>query len=606
MVLDSLRPDPLIGGASDLGGLRLEAQSRVRRPLGRHAAMGEALLLAQRDGLDPDLRDRFARAGLAHLLAISGFHVGLIAGGLLVLGRLLRLSQRTAALTSILVTGAYVLFLGAPHAAARAALQVGLVLVATMLQRPADPFALLAAAALLLTAIDPLAVLEPGFQLSFAGVAGIILLRRRILDQIPGQRGRALRESLATSIAATIATAPVCVVHFGQVAPVGVIANLLAIPLTAVVVPALALTISMGTISSGLATFLGGGTGLLLDALGAVAATAAALPGGSRFVPHDAVFGWVVGAAAVSAILLLPDRIGAGPVFRPAIRRVAAVGIVLAILVAWPLAGSRIGNGALEIHMIDVGQGDAIAIRTPAGRWILVDAGPRSGRNDAGRTRVVPFLLRNGVRSLEAIVLTHPDADHIGGAASVLAAFPVGTLVDPGRATGKSMYLDLLGTAERKGTAWVAARAGREIDMDGITIRVLYPRHDVLDEQHDANAFSVAFHLAYGGFGALFLGDAPAAVEEHLAAMYGEGLRANVIKVAHHGSRTSTADALLDVVQPELALISAGRHNRYGHPAPEVLRRLDHHGVRVLRTDLRGTISLRVSRDGRIESRTVR
>jgi competence protein ComEC len=233
---------------------------------------------------------------------------------------------------------------------------------------------------------------------------------------------------------------------------------------------------------------------------------------------------------------------------------------------------------------------------------VLVDAGPRTLRSDAGRDRVVPFLLKRGARRIDALILTHPDADHIGGAGAVLDAFHVGLVIDPGLPAGKETFIDLLGAARRGGTRWIAGRAGISFRIDGVAFSLLYPL-DPLDGPVVANDFSVVFRLEYGGFAALFLGDAPMAVEEQLVARHGSRLRGALLKVGHHGSATSTGQPLLDAMRPEIALVSAGRRNRYGHPSPTVLRRLEQHQVRVLRTDELGNITVRATRAGHVEAR---
>jgi competence protein ComEC len=605
LLVDSLRilaePAPR---NQPLLALRASIQERFQLIFPRRGALAEAMILARKEGIDTEQRDRFARAGLAHLLAISGLHVGLIAGALLLLGGILRLSPRATAATTVCATIAYVLFLGAPHAATRAALQVTLALAGRIWQRPADPFSLIATAALVILLHDPLAILDPGFQLSFAGTAGIIALRRRFLAVLPLRLARPIRESVAVSIAATLATAPFTVIHFGQIAPIGVVANLIAIPVTGVAVPAIVVALGASFFSISFARFLGGAADLLLTILDGIAKSAAAVPGGQLLIPHDAIYGW--GLAALLGALLAGRLAGGGREVRPLIRRAVAAATILALLSAWPLAARRLHDGRLEIHAIDVGQGDALAIRTPGGRWILVDAGPGGLGYDAGRARVVPFLLRHGARRVDALILTHPDSDHIGGAGAVLDAFEVGLVIDPGVAVGKSLYRELLHRANRGRLRWIAARADNEIRIDDVVIQLLQPDPAELDESRTTNELSVAFRLEYGRFGALFLGDATAAIEEELAARHGEALRSDLLKVAHHGSTTSTAEVMLDAARPRVAVISVGRQNRFGHPARQVLDRLERREIEVLRTDLAGTITIRVGPDGAMELVTQR
>lgn len=593
---------------------RGEAQLRVRRLFRERGPLAEALILAQRDGLDPAVRERFTRSGLPHLLAISGLHVGLIAGILLLLGRLLRLPPRLAGLAAAGATLGYVLFLGAPHAAARAALQVLLILTARMMQRPANPFALLATAAMVLMAIRPLAVLDPGFQLSFAGTAGIVALRRRLLAGISVNKvPRTLSDSLATTLAATLVTAPIAVLHFNRIAPIGLLANLAAMPLVGLTVPAVALTLVSSYVAWPVAQFTAPAAELLLAGLDRVAYLAASVPGGHLYVTRDAVLGWfaaAAGAAWVTGFLAgSGDRAGKNGRGqgrrRIWFRRGVAVATALALLLAWPTAVRRLAVG-LEIHTIDVGQGDAIAIRSPAGRWILVDAGQGGQRFDAGRARVVPFLLQHGARQVDMLILTHPHSDHIGGAAAVMEAISVKSILDPGVPYASATYLNLLRGAQQQGVPWYTAHAGRKIKLDDMVIHFLHPAHSDYQATDDPNDYSVVFRLKYGEFAALFLGDVPAAVEEDLARDLGEGLRAQLLKVSHHGSITSTSPVFLSMAAPELAIIPVGAGNRFGHPHPTVLSRLEAFDVPVLRTDLHGNISVRVSESGVVRIETAR
>ncbi|MEO5511340.1 MAG: ComEC/Rec2 family competence protein, partial [Longimicrobiales bacterium] len=267
-------------------------------------------------------------------------------------------------------------------------------------------------------------------------------------------------------------------------------------------------------------------------------------------------------------------------------------------VLAWTPQLTGLYGRPVEIHAIDVGQGDALAIRTPHGQWVLVDAGPRTPRFDAGRSRVVPYLREHGARTLDAVVITHPDADHIGGVAAVLALVGARAIIDPGTAAGKPLYLQTMTVADSAGVVWFKARDGRHLDVDGVRLDFLYPASDSLDGTGDPNDLSVAFRLRYGRFAALFMGDAPVATENRIVAEYGPRLAAAVLKVGHHGSYTSTSVGLLEAVRPQVALVSVGRDNRYGHPNPGVMARLLLHRVRVLRTDEHGAVIVRGRKDG--------
>jgi competence protein ComEC len=595
---------------------RAGQQARLRAMLPERWGVAEALLLAQRAGLTPETRTRWVAAGLVHLLAISGMHVGLIVAGVLLLCRAGGLAPRTARRLAVLLTAAYVMFLGAPSAALRALLQAVLLLGAVELQRPAEPFTALAAAAMVILLLEPMAVLDPGFQLSFAGMIGLIGWRRPIAQLLPRRMPAHVRDGLAAGIAASALTTPVAALQFGTAAWIGVPASLVAVPFLAAAVAALLSALLIAALTGRVAGLHAAAADLPLRVLDGTADLAARVPGGHGYMAASTVMALLTAAAVVIVVRRALHGRGPGPAppsHAPetahaawqrrhrlhAFRLTAAAAAGIAIL-AWSPLLLRPHHDGVEIHAIDVGQGDAFAIRTPSNRWILVDAGPRSLRSDAGRDRVVPYLLRHGARRIEALILTHPDADHIGGAIAVMDAFDVATIIDPGFPAGKDMFIDLISAARRSDRRWIAAREGVTLAVDGVIISLLHPL-SALDAARDANDNSVVFSLRFGQFTALFFGDAPRSVEEQLVARHGGRLRAELLKVGHHGSTTSTGELLLRTARPDLALVSAGRNNRYGHPAPAVLQRLSDHEVRVLRTDVLGNITVRANRTGRVD-----
>ena len=239
--------------------------------------------------------------------------------------------------------------------------------------------------------------------------------------------------------------------------------------------------------------------------------------------------------------------------------------------------------------MIDVGQGDAIAIRTPRWRWILIDAGDQWREGDVGERIVAPYLRRRG-GEVAAFILSHPHADHIGGAASVIRRLPVGFVWDGGYAQGSSVYEAVLQAARERGVAWRTARPGVALDIDGVHLTVLSPDSAEIAAAPDANAASVVVMAEYRGVRVLLTGDAEREVEARLVGRLGRDLRADILKVGHHGSATSTTGGLLGAAGPRIALVSVGAGNRYGHPSPDVLEALSAHGAHVLRTDDGGTI----------------
>ncbi|MFL5542528.1 MAG: DNA internalization-related competence protein ComEC/Rec2 [Longimicrobiaceae bacterium] len=580
--------------------LRGRSERQIRRLFPRTAPLADALVLGRRETLDRGLADRFAAAGLTHLLAISGTHVALVAAVLVLLGRVLRVRRDATLWLTLVLIALYLAMIGAPPSAVRSGIMTGLTLLTFVLQRPSAPLAIMAAAAFVLAALDPMVVLDAGFQLSFAGVLGIGLLRDALLRRIPREwrRGKVMRplaESIVVSVAAFVATAPIVAQQFGQVAPVSIVANLPAIPLSSLAIVGIGAACAVEPVFPGLARLIADGASLALEALTRVVDVAAAVPGGHAQVARPQ---WWLWAAAGLALLLALEW---GARMRRRVRWAVASGAAGAAFLLLPLAAAPARG--VEVAFLDVGQGDAIAIHTPADRWLLVDAGPWDEDYDAGEKRVLPWLRAHGARRIEAMVLTHPHNDHIGGAAAVMRGMRVGRLIEPGLPFGTPVYLEVLKTAEERGVAWNAARQDRVLRIDGLELDFLWPTAGALDAPEDANDVSAVIELRYGEFTALLTGDAPASVEHALVERYGEGLRADVYKAGHHGSRTASSEELLETVHPALAVISCGRRNKYGHPAPETLARLRDDGIAVARTDEDGTVVVRVQAGGGAWSR---
>lgn len=589
-VLEVRPADPLQHPLLTARGL---TERHLQRLFPRHFAMVEALLLGRRERVDAVVLDRFSRAGLTHLLAISGSHVAILAGVLLVVGGAMRLPRSRITWGTIVLVAVYLGLIGAPASAVRSGAMVSLALLAVLLQRPAAMMPIAAAALLVILSIEPLAALDVGLQLSFAGVLGITAAQRtvgRVLARrARGTRWKWLAETVLVSAAAFVATAPITAYQFGTVAPVAIVANVPAIPLTGLALVGIIAAAVTAPLAP-LAALLASGAGLALDLLDRVAAAAAAVPYGSAPVQRSHLLGWAIAAAACAGATVLFRR------GRPLVRRTVAAGTAVAGFTVWPVV-ARLPSSGLEIHFLDVGQGDAVALRTPRGRWVLVDAGPRGTSYDAGERRVVPFFRIRGVGRLAALVLTHPDADHIGGASAVFRHLQVERVIEPGLAVGKELYLEVIAGVEGDGSDWRRARSGAFLRLDGVEMAFLWPEQLAMDTLETNEASAVAL-VRFGDFAALLPGDASATVESLLVRRHGDELRATILKAGHHGSATSTSAEFLRTVDPDLVVISAGKGNRYGHPHPAVLARLRDAGVEVARTDEEGSIALRIHSDG--------
>ncbi len=580
---------PLAGRPNPAERLRTWLARATARLYGSRAGLVDALLVGRRGGIDPALNAAFARSGLVHLLSISGFHVGIIFAWVLLLLRAVRVPRRAAAPGACVAVLLYVGFLGWQAPAARAALLCVLGTWSIARQRHPSAVALLGVTCLGVTLLDPWAVFDLGGWLSAAAFWGAMRFTRWS-DRALGDAGFwvAPRRMLFASLGATCATAPLTAAALGNVALAGILLNFAAIPLAALAVPAVLVSVVVAPLLPSLGGALASGGGLGLAGLEALARAGAALPLGGV----QSVAGWV---AALPWILVLGFALwamGQRNTSRRAALRVGWTAAVLALASALPfalLASSDTGS-RLTLHFLSVGQGDAALLRTRAGHWILVDAGPADGRRDAGREVVLPFLIRHGVRRLSVFVLSHAHLDHVGGAVAVLHDVPTDLILEPAEPVSEPHYLGLLDLAAERGYRWTPGRAGDSPVIDGVSLRVLHPGPTWSPWREDPNDYTVVLLVRAGPFEAVLSGDLGERAESLLAGKVG---RVDLLKVGHHGSATSSGAAWLAELSPKAAVVSVGA-NRYGHPAPATLARLAAAGVEVWRTDRDGTVSVLV------------
>jgi competence protein ComEC len=585
----------------------------------RSAAMATALSLGERHRLPPDLVESFRRTGVAHLLSVSGLHLGLTT--LFVFGLLRFLLIRTAlatahdvgklaALSTIPIAVSFALVTGLRTPVLRAMIMVLCALSGRIVDRPRASIEAMGLAALILLLLNPAAFFTPGFQLSFSAVAGLFIVfsarsKSQAANFLPEKvepsrldpPRRFAANLFLSSVAATAATAPFLLYHFNSLPILGVAVNLIAIPLVGVAIMPILLTgFGVYPISKTVFSLVIQLAAPLLELLDRGLTTLARLP-----LTIDYPTPMVAAAATLFSLALL---LSAAMQFRFA-RFSAGLGAILLSLSLF-LENERLPPGKMTIHFLDVGQGDSALITTPKGRHLLVDAGGGfSDRFDAGRDVVVPALKSLGVSRLHALVLTHPDQDHVGGAPAVMAAFDVASLWENGhgeRLGVEGSYLDTLSAARKQ---HIPIHRTPDLcgvqQLDGITLNVLHPCGfpDGFDDTRSTNDNAIVLLAGYQDTTVAFMGDVGESVEEMLIAEK-QLTCADVIKIGHHGSRFSTSTALLRVVHPAVAIISSALFNRFRMPHPIVVDKLARHHVRVFRTDLHGAVTLVT--DGRLIS----
>ena len=577
------------GATAFISRLRLGAKERLDDALpDETVGVVSALVTGDRSRISSSTSRLYRRAGIFHVMAISGAHVAIWILALHVFLRFLGFGERATLVTLGVVLPVYAVFCGGRAPIVRAVVMASVVIGARLLSLKSPLANGVALAALALLAWEPSGLTDPGFQLTFAAMGTIGLFAGPLAERFA--RLGPLATPLGVSVAAQIGVAPIAAFHFQHLSPLAPLSSLVAMPVAAVVCVSgvLVLVVSGVPWLLVLPSFIATRAAGLLTG---IAAATAALPCSSLRVgaPTAPWLGVYVGAV----LLLRSER-----------RRWCTVGWIvwvgLLVQLSRPTAP---GRGVLELTALDVGHGDAILVTLPEGQTLLVDGGglPYSSL-DVGESVVLPYVLQRGVRHLDAVLITHTDFDHAGGLVSVIDEIAVGAIWEGAPDGSRTVYRELRGRAAKHGIAFRRLTAGESFEWGGAGFEVLASGGPEFDSANDR---SVVLRLAYGGRRVLLTGDAEAPLERELLRR-GVDLRADVLKVAHHGSRSSTSARFLDAVRPRLALVSARRSDIRPLPSPRVLHRLRTRGIEYARTDKNGAVTVRIYEDGRIELTTYR
>ncbi len=536
------------------------------RERGQGGALLAALALGDRSGLAAETRAAAARGGVAHLLAVSGLHLALVAGGAaLLFGRLFRwrglssrFDTRRLAFVGALVVGAgYALASGAPVSMQRAFAFLAVLGIAGMLRRTVGGYQRLGLAAGFVVFSEPAVIFEPAAQLSFVATSALILAPPVGAELAPGLRRRAL-ELLGASAAASLATAPLVALHFGTTSSFGWFANLIAIPLTAVLLLPLALASALIEAAdfSALGWLVEFAVFLAEGCLAASEAWAAALPAAGSVAPGP--LGWWL-SVGVALFGVTRSRLWL---------RALAAAACGAVLTGAPVAD--LDPPIPRVVFLDVGWGDAIVVQGRSGA-LLVDAGGAFEGYDAGRSIVLPALARLGVERLDALVVTHRDRDHSGGIVSVLGGIPIDELWLPYGAGSDPALSELLAAA---GSRTIPIRelgaASPRLERGDLRIEPLWP---LAESRTGGNADSLVLRVELAGAAFLLTGDLEAPGERALLGR-GANLSVDLLKLGHHGSRTSSHEAFLRAVAPRWSVVSAPEAGRLAFPHRSVLERV--------------------------------
>ena len=625
------------GVAGALDGLRRRAERSVAAGLPKaDAALALGMVLGEDEEVDSATRDDWRDAGLSHLLAVSGQNVMLLMALALPMLVAAGLGPRARGMALLCLVALYVPLAGAGPSLQRAGVMGAAGIAAMTLSRPSSRwYALLLAAAATLV-LNPRACGDPGWQLSFVAVAGILVAGRpvaarlrRVAQELAGPPSRAgppsmwgramldgLCEGIAITVAATVATAPLLAYHFGAVPLAGLPANLLALPAVA---PAMWLGMVKATLgvagpvlpgSDRFAELLGPVTHVPIAYLDGLAERCATLPGGQLELPLRSPGAVVAAYAAMVALVYAPRLARASRRTRPGALELAAawrrspralragVGMLVAallVLAAGAVLATPPPPDALTVRFLDIGQGDATLIQDGAGAAALFDGGPPEAR-------VYRLLRAAGVRRLDLMVATHQSRDHQGGLREVLEKIPTSLLLENSDGTKDRDFRRLLTEADAGGVRRIPAHAGQHLRVGRLDIELLSPAPlpPGAPRPEDPNPRGVAAIVSSGDFDLWLSADAESDAILPLPLRPVEAM-----KVSHHGSADPGLPEVLERLRPSVAAIEVGAGNSYGHPTPATLRALHAAIPHVYRTDRDGTVTLTV-RDGHIAIKTER
>ena len=556
----------------------------------------KGLITGDRGGIPMEVKTAFINSGVMHILAVSGLHVAIVVMILLALLQAARVPEIPRIIVTCLLLVYYNFLTGGAASVTRSVLMAIVFLGGKLSQRKPDFYNTLAVSALPILLIDSKQFFDPGFQLSFAAVFSLVYLYPR-LDAMCKLLPHAFRQisplmyalsAFCVSLSAGIGTLPFTSYYFGKISIVGIAANIIVVPLSNVILAAGMLAVALSYVWGWLASVYAGATGFLTNALLYSVEYFGSLP-----------FAYLTSHFTFWSSVLFYGGLGiAIGMTRPGSRKTALIALFISADVFLFVDILRpVGPGTLRVTFLDVGQGDAELVELPGGRKLLVDAGPKNTSGDAGERFVGPFLAREGIGKINAIVLTHPHSDHLGGIPYLLRHFGVGEVVDAGSGANSSLYREYVHVIDSLAVPRRIVRAGFTLDAaEGVRLYVLHPSgrfaaRDTL-KHGNLNNQSVVLKLVYERTSLLLAGDAEREAEERMVAVYGDWLRCDGLKAGHHGSITSSSEPFLDRVRPSVAVVSVGARNKFRLPSERVLRRFAERGVEYFRTDESGAVVL--------------
>lgn len=581
--------------------IRNKIEERIVSYLPRESAnFLSAILLGQRRDVDFELNDIFMKTGTVHLLAISGLNVGLLTFLVLLIFRIVRLPKRTSIIATISFLIFYAILTNGRPSVIRATIMAIVLLFGQLMGRQSPLWNSLGLAAIIILGLEPNALFDAGFQLSFASVASILYITpkieglfyydRKLSSPFIDKYKRYFLEAAFVSAAAWLGVIPFVLYHFDIITPIAIVANLFAVPLSFLITASSMPFIIFSFLIPPIGKIFAGATWFFYALLSGITDMLSKIPLAYLYLPRPSIhltiiyYIFIIASAEHKRL-----KISVG--------KIAIVGLALMNIIIWQNA-LRQNDGRLRVTFLDVGHGDSIFMEFPNGANMLIDGG-KGAPQDKGRDVILPFLRSKGVQTIDTVVLTHPDADHAGGLASVIKGLHIRGVFESGTKSKNSAYADFEDAVTSKRIRRYFLRRGDSIEGARETSIICFnpPIEWIGDSDADYNDASLVMKISYKEIDLLFCAD----IEEKAISdilRYGQALNAELIKLPHHGERLSSAgQALIEKVRPKYAVISQGRTARETRNSKETEESLLLKGIEVFRTNRDGAVSVIV--DGR-------
>lgn len=548
------------------------------------------MLLGEKSFIPPYLKEVFAEAGIMHILAVSGLHVGIIAMALLALLSMLKLPKKLKLFTLILILIMYASITGFRPSVLRATIMFILLIGGKLINRSRNLNISLFFAAFLILLLNPLILYDAGFLLSFI-VTFFIINLSPILQGLFSKIVVWIKNPLAVSTAAWLGIFPLSAYFFSKVSIISIVSNIFIIPLTGIAVILGFVTFFIGLMSISLAGIVANTNYLVLNLISLIAKSFSSLPFAFIYVAQPSIIVIILYYLTVFFII----EIFCKKTLSPKIKKKAIL-IVLSVTLLIIIVQVFYPADNLKVNFINVGEGDCILIEAPNKINILIDGGgtPQSDF-DVGSKIVIPYLRRKGINEIDLLILTHPHLDHLEGLLPVIKEFKVDMVLDSGLICDLSVYKEFISIILKKEIPYYKAKAGDNfIFSNNLEIFLLNPLYDSdFYNESDFNNASIVVKLFYKNADFLFTGDIEEAAEKKLL-VWQNILKSDILKVGHHGSATSTNLEFLDKVNPSIAVITVGK-NLFGHPSQKIIERLEDKNIQIYRTDEDGTIIIRTN-----------